>query len=127
MRMLPKRFDLDNVFDNFMNSDTDLKCDVYEKDGNYIVEADMPGLDKDNVKVEYDNGYLTLTATLEDSKDKSKKNYIRHERFYGTSTRSFYVGDIDESKIKAEFKHGVLKVTLPEEKTKKSNTVIEIK
>ena len=57
--MLPRRFDLDSMFDNFLTPAEDMKCDVYEKDGNYYIEADMPGMDKKDVSVSYNDGYLT--------------------------------------------------------------------
>ena len=127
MRMLPRRFDLDSMFDNFLTPTEDMKCDVYEKDGNYYIEAEMPGMDKKDVSVSYNDGYLTISAEKNGESEEKNKNFIRQERFYGSMERKFYVGDIDESKVSAEFKDGVLKVVVPEEDTTKSDRVIEIK
>lgn len=129
MRMLPGRFDLDSFFDGFMNATpTDnMKCDIYEKDGSYHIEADMPGIDKKDLSVEYDNGYLTVKAVKEDKEETNDKNFIRKERFYGSMERRFYVGDIKEDEISANFENGVLKIEIPKETTEKSNKVIEIK
>lgn len=126
MRMLPRRFDLDSMFDIFTPS-VDMKCDIYEDKGNYVIEADMPGLNKDDVTVDYNDGYLTIKASKSSEENEEEKDYIRQERFYGTMERKFYVGDIDESKVSAEFKDGVLKVCLPKETIEKASKSIEIK
>ena len=100
MRMLPRRFDLDSMFDVFTPNE-DMKCDIYEDKGNYVIEADMPGMNKKDVNVDYTDGYITLIASKEEKNEESKKDFIRQERFYGSMERKFYVGDIDESKIEA--------------------------
>lgn len=126
MRMLPRRFDLDSMFDVFTPNE-DMKCDIYEDKENYVIEADMPGMNKKDVNVDYTDGYITLIASKEEKNEESKKDFIRQERFYGSMERKFYVGDIDESKIEAEFKDGVLKVSFPKENEKKTSKSIEIK
>lgn len=126
MRMLPRRFDLDSMLDVF-NTPDEMKCDIYEKDGNYIIEADMPGLDKKDVSVDYDEGYLTIKASKTSEDKEENKNYIRQERFYGSMERKFYVGDIDESKVSASFKDGVLNVVVPKDTIEKPVKSIEIK
>lgn len=126
MRMLPRRFDLDGMFDMFPPADG-MKCDVYEDKENYYVEADMPGFDKKDVTVDYSDSYLTIKASRSFEDENEEKDYIRQERFYGTMERKFYVGDIDESKVSAEFRDGVLKVCLPKETIEKPSTSIEIK
>ncbi len=126
MRMLPRRFDLDSMFDIFTPS-MDMKCDIYEDKGNYVIEADMPGLSKNDVTVDYNDGYLTIKAEKSSEDKDEKKDYIRQERFYGSMERKFYVGDIDESKVSAEFKDGVLKVCMPKETIEKPSKTIEIK
>ena len=126
MRMLPRRFDLDSMFDFFTPSDG-MKCDIYENKNNYVIEADMPGLSKKDVTVDYKDGYITISATKSAEDNEEEKDYIRQERFYGSMERKFYVGDIDESEISAEFKDGVLKVSLPKDTTDKSSKTIEIK
>ena len=126
MRMLPRKFDLDSMFDIFIPTDS-MKCDIYENKGNYVIEADMPGLDKKDVTVDYNDGYLTIKASKSSEENEEDKDYIRQERFYGTMERKFYVGDIDESKVLAEFKDGVLKVCLPKDTIEKASKSIEIK
>jgi HSP20 family protein len=125
MRMLPKN--LDSMFDTFLTPSDDMKCDIYEKKGNYYIEADMPGVDKKDVNVDYDNGYLTIKASKSEENNEEEKDFIRQERFYGSMERKFYIGDIDESKVSANFKDGVLKIVVPKDTVKKSTKAIEIK
>lgn len=126
---LPKAY-FNDLFDGFLNTEesTSMKCDIYEKDGNYHVEMDVPGFDKKDINVECDKGYLTITASKEqkeEEEDKEKK-YLRRERDYGKYQRQFYLGNIDEESIKAEFKDGTLKITVPK-KEETSKKVIEVK
>lgn len=133
-RLMPNY--LDGVFDDFftpMKGDefSKMKCDIYLKDDVYTMEMDIPGFDKQDVKIEVDdNDYLTITAeksTSNDSED-DDKNYVRKERTYGKYQRSFYVGDIDKDNIDATFENGILKVTMPKkEEEKSSKKTIEVK
>ena len=99
-----------------------MKTDVRETEDSYEVDIDLPGFKKDEVKVELNNGYLTVSAAKgldEDDKDKETGKYIRRERYTGSCQRSFYVGDdITEEDIKAEFKHGLLKLFVPKKEAK---------
>ena len=94
-----------------------MKTDVRETKNSYEVDVDLPGFKKDEIKLELDNGYLTISATKgldKDETDKETGKYIRRERYAGACQRSFYVGeDITEQDIKAEFKHGILKLFVP--------------
>ena len=86
-----------------------MKTDVQESDDSYLMEMDLPG-------------YLTIRAEKgldEEQKEEKSSKYIRRERYAGTCERSFYVGDINEADIKGEFKHGILKLTIPKEQPKK--------
>ena len=132
--MLPSRkYYLDSIFDNFMDEGTDnfdvMKCDVYEKDGAYHIEADIPGFKKDEISVDCEDGYVTISAeknTENEEKDENKKN-IKRERFYGKTVRKFYVGDVDSDKIQAEYKDGMLELVVPKEEKLPNKKSIEIK
>ena len=99
-----------------------MKTDVKEKDGNYEVAIDLPGFKKDEITAELKDGYLTISAAKgldKDEKEKESGRYIRKERYAGACSRSFYVGeDITEEDIKAEFKHGLLKLFVPKKEAK---------
>ena len=131
MSLLPGKFYLDDFFDDFAPmprmSKFDMKCDIYEKGGNVHIELDAPGFNKDEIKLDVDDGILTIEATKNEEKEDEGKNYYRKERVYGTFKRQFNVGNIDENKIDAKFNNGVLKITLPKEVKKESKKLIEIK
>ena len=127
MNIIPKSFYLDDIFDNFDSTrNNNMKCDIYEKDGDYHIEIDIPGFDKKDIKVECDNGYLTVTAKKDEEAEGKSKNYIRRERSYGKYQRSFYIGDMDSSEIRAKFKHGMLKIIVPKVESKETKKHIEI-
>lgn len=99
-----------------------MKTDVQENDDSYLMEMDLPGFSKDEVKVSLKDGYLTIKAEKgldEEQKDEKSAKYIRRERYSGACERSFYVGNINEADIKGEFKHGILTLTVPKEQPKK--------
>ncbi len=106
-----------------------MKTDVRELDNGYEVDIDLPGLKKDEVRIDLKNGYLTISASKgldKDEKDK-KGHYIRQERYTGQCSRSFYVGEKVEPKdVHATFEDGILRLTLPKVEQKKlpeSNTI----
>ena len=126
--LLPSIFGED-LFDDWMmdfpfrgNGSANLmRTDVKETDNSYELDMDMPGFDKGDIKAELKNGYLTISASSNrnnDEKDKDGK-YIRRERYTGSCSRSFYVGDdVKQEDIKAKFENGILKVTVPKKEEK---------
>ncbi|AVP54591.1 heat-shock protein [Clostridium tetani] len=126
----------DEFFDNFFNNDflvpikfpkNNFRADLKETNNEYIIEADLPGISKDAVKVNYSNNNLVISAKREDIIENKDENYIRRERNYGEFKRAFYVDNVDENNIKASFKNGVLKINLPKlEDTTKARKQIEI-
>ena len=110
--MLPSRF-YDDMFDVFDTS-KGMNCDIYEKDGIYHVEMDIPGYKKNEINIECHKGTLTIKAKKEFKKEEHEgKKYLRRERRFNSTERSFYLGDIDEDKIKAEYVDGTLNITVP--------------
>jgi HSP20 family protein len=88
--------------------------DIYEKDGNIVVKAELPGVDPKDVDVRVENNTLTIRGERKIDNEIKQEAYHRVERSYGTFTRSFSLPSVlDQEKIKAEFKDGVLQVTLP--------------
>jgi len=129
MDLIPKNFN--SVFDNFLldKCDTNMKCDVYEKNGLYHIEMDIPGFSKEDITIELNNNYLVITAVKnnEVTNQDEEKRYIHQERSYGKYQRSFYVGNVDTNSIEAEFINGMLKVVIPKNNTEDTNRVIPIK
>lgn len=133
MMMIPRKnyVDLfDDVFDNnFFNriESKMMKTDIKEKDGEYIFAIDIPGVEKENINIEFENGYMTVKATMNDQKDESKDDYVYKERYSGEASRSFYLGEnIDEKQIHASFKNGVLNIIVPKEEENKVETKKQI-
>jgi len=126
---LEKREDFFNqIFDNFFKEDffapltnvsSGFRVDLKEVDDSYLIEADLPGIKKEDISLQYANNYLTIVAKRHDSQETNQDNYLRRERRYGEFQRSFYIGNVEENKIDAEFKDGVLTIILP----KKDKTV----
>ena len=131
MSLLPEKFYLDDFFDDFVPMSrmprNDMKCDIYEKGGKVHIEMDIPGFNKEDVKVDLDDGILTIAATKHEDKEEKEKNYYRKERTFGTFKRQFNVGNINEKAIDAKFYNGVLKINFPKEEQKQSKKFIDIK
>jgi HSP20 family protein len=88
--------------------------DVAERDKEYEITAELPGLDEKDIEVNLANGVLTISGEKKEEKEEKKKGYYLAERRYGSFQRSFRVPEgVDEGKIEASFKKGVLKLTLP--------------
>lgn len=97
--------------------------DVEEKDGNYLVRADLPGMKKSDIHVELKDGYLTLRGERKSEHEENKDNYHRIERTYGTFERSFRVPEgVTEKEIHAKYKDGVLELTIPAPKVEEPKT-----
>ena len=121
--MLPIR-SFNDVFD--LDFTEKGNCDIYLEDGKYHVEMDLPGYNKEDIHLEAHKGSIIITAKKETKEEeKEGKKYVRRERTFGRIERSFYLGDIDDENISAEFKDGILKVTIPTkaEPDKKSITI----
>ena len=121
-------FPFDRDFWGRTNSKTTknlMKTDIREHDAGYELDIDLPGFKKDEIKVELENGYLTISATKgadNDEQDKKGK-YIRRERYAGTMQRSFYVGDdVTQEDIKAKFENGILRLSIPKKDAKAVET-----
>lgn len=114
---LPRLFDRDHeLFSPFHRHEMP-KVDVVEKDDHYVIDAELPGFEKDDVVVSYKDDYLMIEGKREAEVNVEEDNYVRKERATGSFKRQFFVGDIDETKIKGAFKNGVLTVTVPKPST----------
>ena len=137
--MMPRIFG-ESLFDDFMNDfgfssfpsvekrlygkhgQNLMKMDVKDKDGCYEIDIDLAGFKKDDIKMELENGYLTVSASkgMDNDKKDEDGNYIRRERYAGSMSRSFYVGDqVTEDDIHPKYENGVLSFSVPKEEAKK--------
>ena len=120
----------DSSFDDFFTDITDnkrrpvarplpgvMKTDIKENDKEYELTIELPGYKKENVNAELKDGYLIINATNEkNEEEKDEKGYIRKERYFGSCSRSFFVGkNLKEEDIKAKFDNGVLTLNVPKE------------
>ena len=131
MRYVPARrnslFDdiFDDIFPNVTTSaNTLMRTDIREKDGRYLLDIDLPGYKKEDIKISIYNGNLTISAEHHESDEEkdAKGNFLRKERYSGSCSRTFYVGDaIRQEDITASFKDGILTVDFPTE-VKKEET-----
>lgn len=130
--MLPSIFG-ENLFDEFFtdpfaavnaevnnrlygkNAKNLMKTDIKEKQSSYELAIDLPGFKKDEISIDLSNGYLTIQAAKGLDKDEQDKDgrYIRRERYAGSMSRSFYVGDVKPEDVSAKFEDGILKLDLP--------------
>ena len=92
MDLIPRKFYLDDIFDDFMVGEKTSvgKCDIYEKDNKYHIEMDIPGFNKEDIKINVENNYLNVTAKKESKEEDKSKKYIRRERSYSKFERSIY-------------------------------------
>lgn len=128
MMMIPRRhndFDLieDMFRDPFFTNEESkiMKTDIKEKKDKYIIDIDLPGYEKEDIKMSIEDGYLTVNASTNTEKeDKEEGKFVRKERYMGSCSRSFYVGDaVENEDIKASFKNGTLKIEIPKKENKK--------
>ena len=137
MMMIPRRKDFDILEDIFkdpiFNVDESkiMKTDIKEHENNYSIVVDLPGYNKEDIKVSVEDGYLTIHATMNsENEEKEKGKFVRRERYFGECSRSFYVGDdITTEVIKASYKNGSLKLEVPKKEERKEipeKTYVEI-
>ena len=102
----------------------DPAVDLYEKDDHFIIKAELPGIKKDDIKVDLKDRVLTLSGERTYDNEVKEENYYRRERSYGKFQRAFTLPvDVDSEKIKAEFKDGVLQIEVPKPEDKKAKRV----
>ena len=127
MKLIPRNYFLDDVFEDFNSNNNSMKCDVYEMDDAYNIEVDVPGFKKEDINIDVDNGYLTVKASKHFDETDKGKNYICRERRYGKFERSFYLGDLKTDDVEASFENGTLKIKVPKVEESKDKKRIEIK
>lgn len=123
--------DLDQIFDlmdfELPEMETmDIKVDIKEDDKNYLIQAELPGVNKEDIDLEIADNILSIQVERKEESKEEKENYIRKERRYGNFKRSFYIDNVDLEKIDAELDDGILEINLPK-KTRNQEQVKTIK
>lgn len=134
MMLVPRRNSFD-IFDDFFDDEffpkkhnqmNLMKTDIREKKDKYLIDIDLPGYEKENINLSLRDGYLNISAKVNKDEKKEEEKFVRRERYIGECSRSFYVGDdIKEEDIHAEFKNGILMITVP--KKELDNKAKEVK
>lgn len=96
-----------------------MRCDIEENDTHYLLSMDVPGFKKEDIEISLDDQYLVVKAEIKKAPHENQNTYLRKERFFGTYTRSFYVGDFDLNCIEAGLHDGVLYISIPKGCAKK--------
>ena len=138
MRLLPRTM-FDDMIDDWFGEPrftrrtaAAMRCDIREKDGSYLLDIELPGYRKEDIHIDLEDGYLTVSAARNTSSEEKDKqgNILRQERISGSCSRSFYVGgELTAEDIKAKYDNGELKIVLPKKDQKeieaKKNIMIE--
>ena len=125
--------DVFDLFDDFFNTPKsyvrDFRIDVQDQNDKYLVEAEVPGLDKKDLNIKFENDYLTISINKEDEKveEESENKYVHRERYEFKSERRIYLEDVDPTKLSAELKDGILSIELMKLESKISSYMIDIK
>lgn len=120
-----------SIFEDFFNDPffrgalpftTDIRADIRENEKEYVVDIEIPGVKKEDIKLDLRDDVLTVSIDSKEEVNEEKGNYIRKERRYGSLSRSFYVDNIKAEDVKAKYVDGILTVTLPKNQDTKRNT-----
>lgn len=121
----------DDFFRSFFGNSfgySQMNIDVKDEKDKYVIEAELPGVKKEDINIDIDNGVLTLSTQSNEEKNEENDKYVYRERCYGSVSRSFALDNIDDEKINATYKNGILTIDLPKkEPEKKLNRIVDIK
>jgi len=127
--------DFYNVLDDFFSNDwpfrrslthDTFKVDVEDNGNEYLVETEMPGIDKKDINVELNDGKLMISITMDERNESKKKSFIHRERRYSSMSRSIYLEDAKSDGIRAKLKNGLLKVVIPKEEKPNNSITIDV-
>lgn len=124
-----KGLTINDMFNDFFNGDMlaefnsggNFKTDIKEAPKEYIIHAELPGVKKEDINIDYMNNYLSISANRNYENEEKKDNYIRRERSYGSVSRGFYISNVNKDSIKAKFDNGVLTIELPKKELTANN------
>lgn len=119
---------LDEFFtDNWMTypnlKGNNFKVDIQENEKEYVVEAELPGVNKDEINLEFVDGRLTIFVKREDTVNEEKKNYVHRESRYSSMSRSVYLPDAKQEGAKANLDNGVLNIIVPKDQSRNTRRI----
>ena len=124
-KVLDDYFSNDWPFKRTLTHDT-FKVDVEDNGNEYLIEAEVPGIDKKDINVELNDGKLMISITRDENSESKKKNFIHRERRYSSMSRSIYLEDAKQDGIKAKLENGLLKVVVPKEEKPNNSITIDV-
>lgn len=107
-----------NFFSPFQSFASGFNTDIVDEGDHYLLEAELPGFNKDDINVDIEGDQMVIRASREEEKEENKRNFLHRERAYGTYTRRFDIAGVETDKICARYEDGVLRLTLPKEEKK---------
>ncbi len=126
LSLLDEESSILSTFFNTVNKEAKvMRTDILENEKEFILNMEVPGFNKENIKISLEQKYLTVEIDKEKKKE-SKTEYLLKERYEGKFSRTFYVGNIDKTNIKAKVEDGILSITLPKQELKQEKMQIEI-
>lgn len=127
--------DFYNMIDDFFSSDwpfkrslayDTFKLDVIDNEKEYLIEAEVPGVNKKDIKIEHSDGKLTISVVKDEKKEEKNKNFIHQERNYSTMSRTVYLEDSKPDGIKAKLDKGLLRIVVPKEVKDSKSVVVKV-
>ncbi len=106
-----------NFFGDLSQSFSAFRTDVIDNGDKYLLKAELPGFKKEDIKIDIEGDRLTVSAEHKDETEETKDNYVRRERRYGSFSRSFDISDVKAKEISAEYKDGILELSMPKVET----------
>lgn len=121
MRSAFEDFFSDSMFPSFFVSGNLIKADIRETEKEYIIDAEIPGVKKEDIKLDLRDDTLTISVEHDEQFDEERENYIRKERRIGSFSRSFYVENVNNEAVNAKYDNGILTITLPKQEGVREN------
>lgn len=114
-RSIVDEFFNDSFMPTFFTAGTSVRADIRESEKEYVIEAEIPGVRKEDIKLDLRNDVLTISVEHNEQVNEERDNYIRRERRYGSYGRSFHVENVKNEEVKARYRDGILEITLPKQ------------
>lgn len=125
--------DIESMFNDFFNDSfigfsgiNSIRADVKETEKEFIIDAEIPGVNKEDIKLDLRDDRLTISVEKSEESNEERDNYIRKERRYGSTSRSFFVDNVNHEAVTAKYENGILSIVLPKSEVKKSSNRIDI-
>ncbi len=126
-------FNMDSMLSDFFNDSfvgftgiNSIKADIKENEKEFIIDAEIPGVSKEDIKLDFKDERLTISVEKNEETKEERDNFVRRERRFGSTSRSFYVENVKHEEVTAKYENGILTIVLPKSEAKKINSRISI-